>query len=162
MASSERLYLRSITLVPKGGDVPPVVENGFYLVGTFNNWTPSAEYALLPNPNAGEGVEEYMVSAVLQEGDELKGLAVYNGKYFYYPEGDNIVVPAEYAGKCTLYFRPAGNDEWPWKYIYIVVEQEQGLNTINASDKAVKMMHNGQLFILKGGKTYNVLGTLVK
>lgn len=34
-------------------------------------------------------------------------------------------------------------------------------NTV-VSEKAVKVLRNGQLFIEKGGKTYNVLGTVVK
>ena len=160
--SKEKVLAAKLIGRPSGTPEPPVSEDGIFIIGTFNNWTPSAEYALLPNPNAGEGVIEYMVSGTLQAGDELKVLVIRGGQKIYFPEGDNIVVTPEYAGKCTLYFRPDGNIEWPWFYIYIHVEQEQGLNTINASDKAVKMIQNGQLFIQKNGKTYNVLGTLVK
>jgi hypothetical protein len=38
----------------------------------------------------------------------------------------------------------------------------EGIDNTDATVKAVKVMENGQILIIKNGKTYNVLGTLVK
>jgi hypothetical protein len=41
-------------------------------------------------------------------------------------------------------------------------EQAQGIDDLNASETPVKMMINGQLFILRGEKLYDATGRLVK
>ena len=139
----------------------PVVADGFYLVGTFNEWKPSAEYAFAPNPELAPG-EEYMLTVDLQAGDELKGLVVLMGEWYYYPDGDNIVVTEEYAGNCTIYFRPLGNPEWPMKYIYIQRNHGQGIEETLSEGKAVKVLREGQLFIMKGSHSYTPMGQIVK
>ena len=148
-------------LADEGGEEP--VADGFYLIGTFNDWTPSAQYAFVLNPEAAPAVE-YMVSIDLQAGDKLKGLAIIMGQWVYYPEGDDIVVPAEYAGHCTIYFRPEYNPDWAafGGHIYIVKQWGQGIEEILSEGKAVKVLHEGKVIILKGDKTFNVMGQLVK
>ena len=148
-------------LPDEGGDEP--VADGFYLIGTFNDWTPSAEYAFTLNPEAAP-VVEYMVTIDLQEGDKLKGLAVIMGQWIYYPEGDDIVVPAEYAGKCTIYFRPEYNPDWAafGGHIYIAKQSGQGIDEILSEGKAVKVLREGQVLIMKGNRTYTPMGQLVK
>ena len=148
-------------LPDEGGDDP--VADGFYLIGTFNDWTPSAQYAFVLNPDAAPAVE-YMVSVDLQEGDKLKGLAVIMGQWIYYPEGDDIVVPAEYAGKCTIYFRPEYNPDWAafGGHIYIAKQSGQGIDEILSEGKAVKVLREGQVLIMKGNRTYTPMGQLVK
>ena len=139
----------------------PVVADGFYLVGTFNEWKPSAEYAFAPNPELAPG-EEYMLTVDLQAGDELKGLVVLMGEWYYYPDGDNIVVTEEYAGNCTIYFRPLGNPEWPMKYIYIQRNHGQGIEETLSEGKAVKVLYEGKLLIMKGNHNYTPMGQIVK
>ena len=148
-------------LADEGGDEP--VADGFYLIGTFNDWTPSAQYAFVLNPEAAPAVE-YKVSVDLQEGDKLKGLAVIMGQWIYYPEGDDIVVPAEYAGNCTIYFRPEYNPDWAafGGHIYIVKQSGQGIDEILSEGKAVKVLREGQVLIMKGNRTYTPMGQLVK
>jgi hypothetical protein len=146
-------------LADEGGDEP--VADGFYLIGTFNDWTPSAEYAFAPNPELAPG-EEYMLTVDLQAGDELKGLVVLMGEWYYYPDGDNIVVTEEYAGNCTIYFRPLGNPEWPMKYIYIQRNHGQGIEETLSEAKAVKVLREGQLLIMKGNHSYTPMGQIVK
>ena len=141
--------------------VEPEVPNGFYLVGTFNDWKPSAEYAFAPNPELAPG-EEYMLTVDLQTGDELKGLVVLMGEWYYYPDGDNIVVTEEYAGNCTIYFRPLGNPEWPMKYIYIQRNHGQGIEETLSEGKAVKVLYEGKLLIMKGSHSYTPMGQIVK
>ena len=148
-------------LADEGGDEP--VADGFYLIGTFNDWTPSAQYAFVLNPEAAPAVE-YKVSVDLQEGDKLKGLAVIMGQWIYYPEGDDIVVPAEYAGNCTIYFRPEYNPDWAafGGHIYIVKQSGQGIDEILSEGKAVKVLREGQVLIMKGNRTYTPMGQIVK
>jgi hypothetical protein len=148
-------------LADEGGDEP--VADGFYLIGTFNDWTPSAQYAFVLNPDAAPAVE-YKVSVDLQEGDKLKGLAVIMGQWIYYPEGDDIVVPAEYAGNCTIYFRPEYNPDWAafGGHIYIVKQSGQGIDEILSEGKAVKVLREGQVLIMKGNRTYTPMGQIVK
>lgn len=146
------------------GDKPvePSLADGVYIAGSMNNWTPSQDYVFKEN-EAQPG--EYILQIDLSEGDEFKVVYISSGQEIWLPMGGeetNIKVTSEYAGKVTIYFRPLGNPEWPNFYYYIEVEQSQGLNNINAAGKTVKMIQNGQILILKGDKTYNVLGTLVK
>ena len=46
--------------------------------------------------------------------------------------------------------------------IYFYEKEAQGLDNTNAEVKAIKVLRNGQIFIEMNGKTYNVLGALVK
>lgn len=138
-------------------------EDGLYLIGSMTNWEMSKEYMLEINSNAS--ADEFWCEVTLSEGDEFKiiwwtGCQI--GAWIPGGEGNNIVVDAAHAGKLRIYVRPAGNDEWPDKYWFIEVVEPQNINNTEVNTKVVKMIENGQLFIQKGGKTYNVIGTLVK
>ncbi|MBR2165261.1 MAG: hypothetical protein IJ915_01775 [Paludibacteraceae bacterium] len=138
-------------------------EDGLYLVGSMTNWEMSKEYMLEINSSAA--ADEFWCDVTLREGDEFKiiwwtGCQI--GAWIPGGEGNNIVVDAAHAGKLRIYVRPAGNEDWPDKYWYIEVLEPENINNTEANTKVVKMLENGQLFIQKGGKTYNVLGTLVK
>jgi len=145
------------------GPEPPVDElvDGFYLVGTINEWTPSAPY--LFEHNLGSEAEEYALEIELKENDGLKVVKVENKAVVtWYPEGmgNEYVVDADHAGKKTVYFRPAYVEEWAafGGFIFIPANGGEGLNDLNASEKAVKVIRDGQIFIIKGNKTFNVLG----
>jgi hypothetical protein len=138
-------------------------EDGLYLVGSMTNWEMSKEYMLEINSSAA--ADEFWCDVTLREGDEFKiiwwtGCQI--GAWIPGGEGNNIVVDAAHAGKLRIYVRPAGNEDWPDKYWYIEVLEPENINNTEANTNVVKMLENGQLFIQKGGKTYNVLGTLVK
>ena len=138
-------------------------EDGLYLIGSMTNWEMSKEYMLEINSNAS--ADEFWCEVTLSEGDEFKiiwwtGCQI--GAWIPGGEGNNIVVDAAHAGKLRIYVRPAGNDEWPDKYWFIEVVEPQNINNTEVNTKVVKMIENGQLFIQKGGKIYNVIGTLVK
>ena len=58
----------------------------------------------------------------------------------------------------SFYFRPAGNAEWAAFGGYIYIDAKQAIENVDATIETVKFMHEGQLFIRKNGKIYNVIG----
>lgn len=138
----------------------------YCLVGTMNNWTPEKVYKFERNP---ENYEEYMLNVSLVEGNEFKVVLSYNGEILHwYPEGtnNNYLVAANYTGEKTIYFRPAGNTEWESFHQggFFYMEPSSGTAIINAAveQNAVKILRNGQFFIIKNGVHYNVTGAVVK
>ena len=84
--------------VERGGEAPQP-EVGYYIVGTMNNWTLTADdaYKFAVNPeNEGEFVLHY----TLAENDEFKVVKVEGETTTWYPEGENnnYVVDAAHAG----------------------------------------------------------------
>ena len=149
-------------LFPEKGDTPPagLLVDGYYLVGTITNWSPVADNHF--ELNTGSEQEEYELNILLNAGDEIKAVKVENENIVsWYPaEGGNLVVDADHAGQKTVYFRPYydGGDDWFAGCLYIPANGGEGLNDLNASEKAVKVIRDGQIFIIKGNKTFNVLG----
>lgn len=136
--------------------------DGFYLVGTMNNWTPSKDYLLTKNP---ENEAEYVITATLAAGDEFKVLEILNGTWSdesYYPGGEagNYLVDADHAGQKAIYFRPdyQGGEDWYYSCIFIKANSEEGIQEIRAAGKPAKVLRNGQILILKGDKTFHLLG----
>ena len=147
----------------------PVLANGYYLVGTMNSHQPSADYKLVRNENAGEGIEEYSISLNLEQNAQFK-VAYYENDLAktWYADGmgNDYNYVAETAA-VVIYFRPAGNAEWGTEgttgyYCYVANDAAAAISNTEAEAKAVKVLRNGMLLIEKGGKTYNVLGTIVR
>ena len=146
----------------------PGLEAGYYLVGTHNSWEPKAADILAKN---GEE-EEYMITKNAEEGDQFKAISIdANGfNAGWYPDGsDNeYTIPEELAGNVTILFRPDGNNEWPdtnggGKKFYVQRNGEPtAIDNTVVGEKAVKLMENGQIVIIKNGVRYNVLGTVIK
>ena len=100
--------------------------NQYYLVGTFNNWTPSSDYVLTANEAAE--TEEYMIRLAVEENDEFKVVYVaYNEEtgereWTWFPaQGDNYVIYHDYAGTVNVYCRPNydGNEDWYYNCLYV-------------------------------------------
>ena len=85
-------------------------------------------------------------------------------KQYYPSRDDNFVIDADHAGQKDIYFRPQGNTEWTDFYGFLWIEASQGTGLDNNADdvKAVKIMRDGQFYILKGGKIFSITGQLVK
>ena len=80
------------------------VADGYYLVGTMNEWTPEAAYKFELNPNNSS---EYMLKTTLTEETQMKVVKVENGENAtWYPNGDNYTVNADQAGNVVIYFKP--------------------------------------------------------
>ena len=145
----------------------PAVEDGYYLVGKIggaDQWSVSdltAEKKFAANEQAAG---EYVLSTTLAEGDAIKVVKVENNAIvtWYNDGGDNYAITADLAGKVVIYFRPEGNTDWGYYYFTVVKDTADGINTTAVAGKAVKTMINGELFILRDGKTYSVQGNEVR
>ena len=144
------------------------LENGYYLIGLdMADWTVeylTADRLLSVNP---ENEKEYMINITLVEKQELKVVYVENDVIkTWYPDGydNNYVVNAEHAGDMTVYFRPDGEGGEGWHYgvIYVAPNSASGFEQIVAAGKAAKIVRNGQMLIIKGDKTFNAQGAIVK
>ena len=138
----------------------PVLPNGFYLLGSLNNWTPAAAYQFAATEVEGE----YKLNTTLTVGDQIKPAYVEDdAAKTWYGEND-YTVDADHAGAVTIYFRPVRYGEWGafGGYIYIDANSGTAITNTSVEGKAVKMIQNGMLVIEKGGKLYNVMGTLIK
>ncbi|MBQ7259484.1 MAG: hypothetical protein IJS57_06010 [Paludibacteraceae bacterium] len=141
----------------------PVLTNGYYLMGSFNDWKAVAENLFQSNLEA-EG-EEYVLSINLTAGDEIKVAYVEaDAATTWFPKEDNYTVDANHSGATTMYFRPVYNEEWAafGGYFYIVPTSTTGIEEILSEGKAVKIVREGNLIILKGDKAYNAMGQIVK
>ena len=88
-------------------------ETDYYLVGSMNGWKINDDYKLKANLEA-EG--EYMITLDLKAKDALK---IQGSDKKWYPDGmDNDYVIKE-DGNYTIYFRPAGNNDWGNGFFYV-------------------------------------------
>ena len=65
-----------VSLLPLSAAAEDEIPDGFYLVGTMNEWKPSAEYLFSKNPES-EG--EYFLITPLSSGAEFKAAWVEHG-----------------------------------------------------------------------------------
>ena len=147
-------------LADEGGD--PVLTDGYYLVGSFSDWKAAAENLFVANPDA-EG--EYQLAINLTAGDEIKVAYVVAGVLTeWFPKEGNYIVDANHSGATTMYFRPDYKEEWAafGGYFYIVPTSTEGIEDILSEGKAVKVLHEGKLLIMKGSHSYTPMGQIVK
>ena len=76
-----------------------------------------------------------------------------------------IVLPAAVAGKTSLYLYRTESIQWNPTFNYIAVYRgdiPSAIENTEASVKAVKVIRDGQLYIMHNGRTYNVQGAVVR
>ena len=147
-------------LADEGGD--PVLTDGYYLVGSFSDWKAAAENLFVANPDA-EG--EYQLAINLTAGDEIKvAYVVADVLTEWFPKEGNYIVDANHSGPTTMYFRPDYKEEWAafGGYFYIVPTSTEGIEETLSEGKAVKVLHEGKLLIMKGNHSYTPMGQIVK
>ena len=166
-SSSERMYLRYVAVYPKQGGVDPQPQplaDGFYLVGTMNEWTPTAEYKFAVNPD--NEAEMVLASVTLAENAELKVRQVENGEAtaWFPAEAGNYIVDAAHAGLKDIYFRAdyQGAEDWYAGCIYIAANSGSALINTEAAKVAVKQLRKGMVIIRRGDREYSIMGQLVK
>ena len=144
------------------GEEPPVEEPTYYLVGTITDWAVKAEAAYTFAATETEG--EYKLTYTLAENDGIKVVGVLGEKQTWYPDGmgNEYKVDAAHAGEATIYFRPDGQGGEGWYEGYFYVSAGEGFENLFVEGKAVKVLHNGQIYILKNNKVYTVMGQPVE
>ena len=164
-------YTITITFNPEGNVVnavatktgDAVVTVDYYLVGSVKGWEAKAENIFTLNAEAGEGIEEYVIETTLEVGE---GLKVLSSTGTWYPEGmgNEYVVDQNHAGATTIYFRPAGNAEWAafGGFMYVVPTGTVGFDNTAVDAKAVKVLRDGQVIIIRGEHEYTTMGQMIK
>ena len=135
--------------------------DGYYLIS--DPWTlESIKAANKFEANTGTD-GEFKLSTTLTEGFAFKVVEVKDNAIIkWYPEGTGTEykVDAAHAGARTIYFRPAGNEEWKG-FIYIdegASPGDQAIDNTAVETKVIKTFENGQLVIIKNGVKYNANG----
>ena len=134
----------------------------YYLVGSMTEWTKivEAKYTFVLNEKA-VGVTEYMLTADLKKDDELK---VVSDTDDWFPDGmgNNYVVAAD--GKYDIYFRPGkdGGEGWHEGCIYLTASSVTALDKAVVEAKAVKVVENGRIYIVRNGIRFNITGAVVE
>ncbi|MBR4192931.1 MAG: hypothetical protein IKQ54_01195, partial [Oscillospiraceae bacterium] len=101
----------AFTTQTKEVEIPKLLANGVYLVGTFNNWKPNETTdKFTVNPN---NQDEYQLATNLTAGDEIKVIVSENGNWTWYGKGDdNYTVDAAHSGNVTIYFKTSYDNAW--------------------------------------------------
>lgn len=96
---------------------------GYYVVGTMNDWNLSNSYKMTLNDAAAPTIEYMLGPVALTNGTQLKAVYSADGtaKTTWYPAGEGNNYTISKAGNYTIYFRPNhdGGDDWYEKYIFL-------------------------------------------
>lgn len=129
----------------------------YFLMGSMNGWAQKEEYKFAANPDA-EG--EYMLTTTLAVNDELK---VASSENKWYPDGmgNNYKVDAAHAGEAkTIYFRPAGNEDWKAFHeggFFYIAPNEEPMDTIPTTAPAAPTAADDDVLAIYCGKYTNNL-----
>ena len=141
---------------------PEPIADGYYLI--YSEWKlDDLGGKFEKNPKKET---EYMLNVDLTLGYGIKVCKVVNEVITdYYPDGmgNEYIVDADHAGKKCIYFDGTTHSGWlAGEYIWIDEWVATGINNVEAAEKAVKMIENGQLIIIKNGVKFNAQGTIVR
>ena len=129
----------------------------FYLAGDMTEWTLLDDYQFAASETTED---EYVLDTYLPVGAAIRVAGIQDGNETWYPNGiaGAYIVDAAHAGWVTVYFRPAGNPEWAAFGGYMFIDVREGLDKVEMTPQNAKFFRDGQLFILKDGRIYNVIG----
>ncbi len=109
---------------------------------------------------------DYVFKIVRKQGDKKEWYGLENTSYMVYGNctdwvigdgGANIGLTTTTDYSYTFKFVPEG-----MKLSVTIPKETTAIEGVEAGEKAVKVMMNGQLIILKDGKMYNVMGALIR
>lgn len=134
--------------------------------GNFTgSWTNTEAFALAGNKETASLVLNLAANS-FEFGMRIGGDGNWtaNGAAFTRASASHEVVAGE--GNLKLTADQAGDYTFTWTFatntLTVTFPTPTGINDIENGEKAVKELRNGQLFIIKGEKTYNVLGQEVR
>ena len=149
-------------VIPEPDPYVPEHQNGFYLMGSHNEWAIDDAYLFVRNEQSE--VEEYSLNVTLTVGEKIKPAYVENDEAKEWYGANDFEITEAYAGAKTVYFRPVRNGEWGafGGFIYIEENTGTGISNTAVEGKAVKTISNGMLIIEKAGVRYNVMGQIIR
>jgi len=143
----------------------PVMDDGYYIIG-LNSWNVADLTEGDQLWSTGIETNEFSINLTLRLNDEFKVVRIVDDmiQEWYPAEGDNYVVDDHHYGATTVYFRPNydGNDDWFARCIYVLPTSTVDIDILDTNAPAVKILRDGQILIIKGNKTFNIQGQLVK
>ena len=143
----------------------PVMDDGYYIIG-LNGWNVADLTADDMFWSTGIETNEFSINLTLRLNDEFKVVRVVDDmiQEWYPAEGDNYVVDDHHYGATTVYFRPNynGNEDWFAGCIYVLPTSTVDIDILDTNAPAVKILRDGQILIIKGNKTFNIQGQLVR
>ncbi len=143
--------------------ITPGSVDKYYVFGSFNGWEANESYRL--TLNEGAGTTEYMIELPLTTTDQFKVVKVDGENKTWYPDlvpnyGANGEIQED--GNYTIYFRPNGDggQDWFYNVIYVAKVTPSGIESpmTNEQSPSIKVLRNGQIFILRGEKVYTLQG----
>ena len=141
------------------------MEDGFYLIGQNGLVAKSLNANLLFSVNPNDA-EEYQLDVTLEENQRIKVVKIHRGEIVMgYPSEGTYRVDAAHTGTHTVYFREEQRGDWMafGGHMWIGANQTTtATQNIVTVVKATKILRNGQIFILRGDRTYTITGQEVR
>ena len=134
------------------------------LHGNFTGSWVDTEKFTVAEGNATASLTLNLAAGNYEFGVRINGTWTSNGVAFTRANASAVVVAGQ--GNLTLDADAAGEYTFTWTYetntLAITFPTATGLEETIAAGKAAKVLRNGQIFILKGDKMYNVMGATIK
>ena len=137
----------------------------YVLMGVNDDWS----VGIAMTKNEGADNEEYMLlGQTISEGDSVKVVRLENGEAKHWcgnvKEGVTVTItPDDKMGNIILtpgaydfYYDVAADAIW------IAVSTQSAINNVAVENRAVKIIRNGQLYILREGVMYNIFGQIAE
>ena len=106
----------------------------YYIVGTMTGWSIDSDYQLQPNTEA-EG-EYYIQNVPLAKGTGIKAVSSEDNSTIknWFPEGTGNDYIITSNGIYDIYFRPDGNSDWGYYYLYVAKQDVSGADVYFAKE----------------------------
>ena len=147
-------------------ELPAQVDPVVSIAGSMNSWNASADVMVLAEDKATASLtlnlaaQTYEFKVVINGGDWRSNAQEFTRENATAAEMtgnlDNMHLVADVAGEYVFTWTFATNT------LVITFPQGEGIDNTAVDAKAAKMIKNGMLLIIKGDKTYNVMGQIVK
>ena len=141
------------------------LEDGFYLIGQYGLVAKALDADLLFSVNPNDA-NEYQLDVTLEENQRIKVVKIHRGEIIMgYPAEGTYRVDAAHTGLHTVYFREElQGGEWTTfgGHMWIGANQAAATPNIETAIRTTKFFHNGQIFIIRGDRTYTLTGQEVR
>lgn len=128
------------TVQPSTASSSSTLGDGYYLVGKLNGKDCWDVNSLTDNKKFTENKAasgEYMLNWTFVSNDTIKVAKVENGaitQWFKDGTDNEYKISSGEVGNCTVYFRPNGNNDWTYTYIYVAKNQTPTESTFKPTE----------------------------